>query len=92
MKPGPSTLWPTVAPQWILNLPENLEKICYDFYKSFFYDNRYEMYVKGLGNTLLLTLLALIMGIVIGIVIALLVIAGGVIWYLIRRYKWGKRP
>ena len=31
-------------------------------------------------------------GLVIGIVIALLVIAGGVIWYLIRRYKWGKRP
>lgn len=71
MKPGPSTLWPTVAPQWILNLPENLESICYDFYKSFFYDNRYEMYLKGLGNTLLLTLLALIMGIVIGVVIAL---------------------
>jgi len=71
MKPGPSTLWPEVAPQWILNLPEKVEKVFYDFYKSFFYDNRYEMYLKGLGNTLLLTLLALIMGIVIGVVIAL---------------------
>ena len=71
MKPGPSTLWPEVAPKWILNLPEKLEGVCYDFYKSFFYDNRYEMYVDGLVNTLLLTLMALIMGIVIGVVIAL---------------------
>ena len=71
MKPGPSTLWPDVAPQWIRNLPEKLEGVCYDFYKSFFYDNRYEMYLSGLLNTLLLTLFALIMGIVIGIVIAL---------------------
>ena len=45
MKPGPSTLWPEVAPQWILNLPEKVEKVFYDFYKSFFYDNRYEMYL-----------------------------------------------
>ena len=71
MKPGPSTLWPDVAPAWILNLPQDIEDIFYDFYKSFFYDNRYEMYLKGLLNTLTLTLMALIMGIVIGVVIAL---------------------
>ena len=55
MRPGPAQLWPEVAPGWILNLPEWLEDLCYDFYKSFFFDDRYMMYVKGLGNTLLLT-------------------------------------
>ena len=72
MRPGPAQLWPDVAPQWILNLPKGLEEFCYDIYKSFIYDDRYEMYVRGLGNTLLLTLMATIMGIVLGVVIALL--------------------
>ena len=72
MRVAPSQLWPEVAPQWILNLPEWLEEFCYDFYKSFLFDSRYMMYVKGLGNTLLLTLLALLMGIVLGVVVALI--------------------
>ena len=72
MRVGPAQLWPDVAPQWILNLPEGLEDFCYDIYKSFIYDDRYEMYVRGLGNTLLLTALATIMGIVLGVIIALL--------------------
>ena len=71
MRPGPAQLWPDVAPQWILNLPQGLEEFCYDFYKSFLFDERYMMYVKGLGNTLLLTALALLMGIVLGVVVAL---------------------
>ena len=72
MRVGPAQLWPDVAPQWILNLPKGLEEFCYDIYKSFIFDDRYEMYVRGLGNTLLLTLMATIMGIVLGVVIALL--------------------
>ena len=72
MRVGPAQLWPDVAPQWILNLPKGLEEFCYDLYKSFIYDNRYEMYVRGLGNTLLLTALALLMGIVLGVVVALI--------------------
>ena len=72
MRVGPAQLWPDVAPQWILNLPKGLEEFCYDIYKSFIYDNRYEMYVRGLGNTLLLTAMATLMGIVLGVVIALL--------------------
>ena len=71
MRPGPAQLWPDVAPQWILSLPERLEDLCFDFYKSFIYDERYMMYVRGLGNTLLLTALALLMGIVLGVVVAL---------------------
>ena len=72
MRVGPAQLWPDVAPQWILNLPTGIEEFCYDIYKSFIYDDRYEMYVRGLGNTLLLTALATLMGIVLGVIIALL--------------------
>ena len=71
MRPGPAQLWPEVAPQWMLNLPEGLEEFFYDLYKCFIFDDRYMLYVKGLGNTLLLTLLALLMGIVLGVVVAL---------------------
>ena len=71
MRPGPSQLWPEVAPQWMLNLPEGLEEFFYDLYKCFIFDDRYMLYVKGLGNTLLLTFIALLMGIVLGVVVAL---------------------
>ena len=72
MRPGPAQLWPDVAPQWILSLPEWLEELCFDVYKSFIFDDRYMMYVEGLCNTLLLTALALLMGIVLGVVVALI--------------------
>ncbi|MBE6973564.1 MAG: amino acid ABC transporter permease [Ruminococcaceae bacterium] len=71
MGPGPAKLWPEVAPQWILDLPEWLEGFCYDIYKCFIFDNRYEMYIEGLGNTLLMTFLALLIGVALGVVVAL---------------------
>lgn len=70
-KPTPASLWPEIAPDWMLNLPEGLEDFFYKLYKCFIFDDRYTMFVKGLGNTLLLTALALIIGIVLGVVIAL---------------------
>ena len=72
MKPSASQTWQEVAPDWVWNLPERLGDLCYDIYKSFIFDNRYEMYVEGLGNTLLLTAMATLMGIVLGVIIALL--------------------
>ena len=72
MGKGPASLWPELAPQWILNLPESLENFCYKIYKCFIYDDRYEMFITGLGNTLLLTFLALMLGIVLGVVVALI--------------------
>ena len=69
---SPAKLWPEVAPQWILDLPEGLEEVCYKVYKCFIFDDRYKMYVTGLGNTLLLTALALLMGIVLGVIVALI--------------------
>jgi len=71
MKPSASQTWLEVAPDWILGLPEWAESLCYDIYKCFIFDNRYEMYIEGLGNTLLLTALALILGVVLGVIVAL---------------------
>lgn len=71
MGPGPSQLWPEVAPQWILDLPQWLEDSCFSIYKCFIFDNRYEMFITGLGNTLLLTLMALLMGVILGVIVAL---------------------
>ncbi len=71
MRPGPLTLWPDVAPEWILNLPQWIENIFFKFYKCLIYDDRYTMYLEGLQNTLILTILALLMGIVLGVVVAL---------------------
>ena len=70
MKPSASQTWLEVAPEWILGLPEWLEDLCYDVYKCFIFDNRYEMYIEGLGNTLLLTFLALLLGVALGVVVA----------------------
>ncbi len=72
MRPSASQSWPLEAPDWILNGPEWLNDLGYDFYKSFVFDNRYQMYIKGLGNTLLLTLLALLIGVALGVVISLI--------------------
>ena len=68
----PAQLWPEVAPQWMLNLPEGLEDLFYRFYKSLIFDARYEMYIEGLKNTLILTFFALLIGIVLGVIVALI--------------------
>ena len=72
MGPGPAKLWPDVAPEWILNAPEWIESFFFRIYKCFLFDNRYEMYISGLGNTLLMTAMALLMGVVLGVVVALI--------------------
>lgn len=68
----PSQLWPTLAPEWILKLPEWLEDFFFKLYKCFIYDERYMLFLKGLGNTLLLTFFALMIGIVLGVVMSLI--------------------
>lgn len=63
--------WLNSAPEWMLNLPQWAYDICYDFYKSFIYDDRYLNILTGLGNTLLLTFFALLVGLVLGIIVSL---------------------
>ena len=72
MGKNPATEWLQVAPQWILDLPEWLEELLFDIFKCTIFDNRYELYVRGLKNTLWMTFLALCMGVVLGVVIALI--------------------
>ncbi len=67
------------APQWMLNFPEWLYDICYKFFKCFIYNDRYMMFLTGLGNTLKLTFFALLVGIALGVVVALI------------RVSWDKR-
>ena len=71
-KPTPAQLWPTLAPDWMLNAPEGLSEFFFDFYKCFIYGDRYMIFVKGLKNTLVLTFFALLIGIVLGIVVSLI--------------------
>ena len=64
--------WMKIAPDWVLNGPSWLNEFCYDFFKSFIYDDRWMQYAEGLGNTLLLTALALILGLVLGVIVSLI--------------------
>lgn len=63
--------WLAAAPDWILNLPKWAYDQCYAFFKSFIYDDRYLLFVRGLGNTLKLTFFALLVGIALGVVVSL---------------------
>ena len=75
-KVTPSQLWPTIAPDWMLQAPEWLEDIFFNMYKCFIYDERYMLFLKGLGNTLLLTFFALLIGIVLGVIVSLVRVSG----------------
>ena len=70
-KTTPAQLWPAIAPDWMLEAPDWLEDIFFNMYKCFLYDERYMLFLKGLGNTLLLTFFALLIGIVLGVIVSL---------------------
>ncbi len=71
-KVTPMMLWQDSAPLWVQNLPEWLEDIFFNIFKCFLYEDRYMLFVKGLGNTLLLTFFALLIGIVLGVIVSLI--------------------
>lgn len=64
--------WLARAPEWMLEAPEWLHNLFYKFFKSFIYKDFYQLMVKGLGNTLLLTFFALLIGIALGVVVSLI--------------------
>lgn len=72
MGPSPAKLWATVAPSWILDLPQGLEDFCFRFYRSFIFQDRYSIYLSGLGYTMVMTLVALCIGVLLGIIVALI--------------------
>ena len=63
--------WLATAPDWMLNAPEWLSDFFYRLFKCFVFDDRYMMFLKGLGNTLLLTFFALLLGLALGVVVSL---------------------
>ena len=42
------------------------------FYQAFIYNNRWQQYLKGVGNTLIVTALALIIGVILGLLVAVI--------------------
>ena len=68
----PAQLWPTLAPEWMLDAPQWLADFFFNFYKCFIYGDRYMIFIKGLKNTLVLTFFALLIGIALGIVVSLI--------------------
>ncbi len=64
--------WASVAPEWILNASQGVQDFFYMLYKCFIFKDRYMLFVRGLGNTLLLTFFALLLGVVLGIIVALI--------------------
>lgn len=64
--------WLETLPYWLKSMPDWVINICYDFYKTFIYDNRYVLFAEGLKNTLIITALALLLGLVLGVIVALI--------------------
>ncbi len=76
MFPSPESLWPDVAPDWIttvdpVGFDAFINDVAFNIYKFFLYQDRYEFYLTGISNTLMLTFFALVIGVILGIIIAL---------------------
>ena len=53
-----------------IHIQERWVELCLNFQKTFVTDNRYELFLKGLGNTLKIAVFAVALGIIIGILVA----------------------
>lgn len=60
-----------IAPDWLLSLPEWLQRFCFQVFQVFIYENRWKFFTKGLGITFTVTLGALALGLIIGMIVAL---------------------
>lgn len=60
------------APGWILNLPEGIQRLIFQFYQVFIYENRWKFFTDGLITTFVVTIGALILGVIIGMIVALI--------------------
>ncbi len=64
--------WIVEAPSWILSLPESLQRLVFQFYQVFIYENRWKFFTDGLATTFIVTIGALIIGVIIGMIVALI--------------------
>ena len=66
------TNWIADAPSWIVALPESLQRLCFQFFQTFIYENRWQFFTDGLKTTFIVTIGALIIGIIIGMIVAII--------------------
>ena len=61
-----------IAPTWALSLPEGLQRLIFQFYQVFIYENRWRFFTDGLKTTFIVTIGALILGVIIGMIVAII--------------------
>lgn len=64
--------WIATAPEWVLKVPEGLQKLLFQIYQTFVYADRWKFFTSGLKITFIVTLGALALGIVIGMILAVI--------------------
>lgn len=64
--------WIAEAPGWILSLPQGLQRLFFQFYQVFIFENRWKFFTDGLVTTFVVTIGALILGVIIGMIVALI--------------------
>lgn len=62
--------WLTAMPDWIAGLPGGMQKLIYDIFQTFVFENRWKFFVSGLQTTFIIAVGALVLGIVIGVLVA----------------------
>ena len=60
-----------MAPDWVVALPESLQRLCFQFFQVFIYENRWQFFTDGLAMTFTVTIGALILGVIIGMIVAI---------------------
>ena len=64
--------WILTAPGWLAGLPEGLQRIFFQLYQTFLYNDRWTFFTDGLKVTFIVTVGALIFGVIVGMLIAIL--------------------
>jgi len=60
------------APDWVLALPEGIQRLFFQFYQVFVYQDRWTFFTDGLKTTFIVTIGALILGVIIGMIVAII--------------------
>lgn len=66
------TDWIATAPTWLIGLPEGLQRILFQFYQTFVYQDRWTFFANGLRVTFIVTLGALLLGVILGMLVGLI--------------------
>ncbi len=61
-----------IAPAWALSLPEGMQRLIFQFYQVFVYENRWRFFTDGLKTTFIVTIGALVLGVIIGMIVAII--------------------